>query len=70
MELSSSSEAANFIATQEIPNILWNPKVHCRGHKSPPLAPTLSHINPLYTTQTNLPNIYFSIIHLHTSWSS
>jgi hypothetical protein len=33
MELSPSWEAANCAATQELPGILWNPKVHC-----PPLS--------------------------------
>jgi hypothetical protein len=28
MELSPSSEAANCAAAQEIPSILWNPRVH------------------------------------------
>jgi hypothetical protein len=33
MEQSPSWEAGRFSASQEIPRILWHPKVHCRIYK-------------------------------------
>jgi hypothetical protein len=69
-ELSPSCEAANCAATLELASILWSPKVHHRVHKSPPLVPILSQINPIHTILHFLSKIHFNIVHPPTSWSS
>ena len=60
MEQSLFREANWFAASQEIPCILWDPKVHYRIHKCSPPVPILSQ---LYTIHT--PTSYFLKIHLN-----
>jgi hypothetical protein len=48
MEQSPFWEANRFSASQEIPRILWNPKVYYRVSNSPPPVPIPSQINPVH----------------------
>jgi hypothetical protein len=63
MELDPSREAASCAAIQELPSILWNPKIHYLVHKSPSLVPIQSQTNPFQATPFYLSKINSNIIH-------
>jgi hypothetical protein len=53
-EQGPSWEANSHSASQEIPRLLWNPKVRFHVHNSPPLV--------LYSHTPNFPKIHSNII--------
>jgi hypothetical protein len=61
MEKRPSWEANSSLAGQELPSILLN-SVHYLFHKSPPLYPILSQMNPAHITPFSFVKIRFRII--------
>ena len=61
-----SWEANWFAASQEIPRISRNPKVHYRTHKRPPPVSILGQPNPVHIPTSHLLEIHPNIIHPST----
>ena len=66
MVQSPSWEANWFAASQEIPHISRNSKVHYRTHKRPPPVPILGQPNPVHIPTSHLLEIHPNIIHPST----
>jgi hypothetical protein len=69
MHQSPSWESNRVSASQEIPLILWNPKVHYRSHKCPPPVPILSQLDTVHNPTSHFLKIHLSII-LPYAWVS
>jgi len=62
MEQNPSWKARSSSASQEIPSILLNPKVHYPVQKHPRRVSVISQINPVHALKTEFFKIHFNII--------
>ena len=62
-------QSPSWAASQEIPRISRNPKVHYRTHKRPPPVSILGRPNPVHISTSHLLEIRPNIIHPSTSRS-
>jgi len=66
MVQSPTWEANWFAASQDIPRISRNPKVHYRTHKRPPPVSILGQPNPVHILTSHVLEIHLNIIHPST----
>jgi len=66
MVQSPSWEANWFAASQEIPRISRNQKVHYRTHERPPPVSILGQPNPVHIPKSHLLEIHPNVIHPST----
>jgi hypothetical protein len=63
-------EADNYLASKEIPSLLWNTQLHYRAHKSPPPVYNLSQMNPFHTLRPDFLKTHCNIVLPSTPMSS
>ena len=63
MEQSPFREAKRFSASQEIPQILWNPNIHYRIHKCPPPVHILRQIDSVHATTFHFLKVHLNFIY-------
>ena len=69
IQQSPSLEANRFSASQEIPRISWNQKVHYRIHKCLPTVPIMCQLDPVHTSTSYFLKNHLNIILPSTSGS-